>query len=415
MEQTEYTLKEFFSIVIRRWRVLLVILVITFIAAFLFTLMSPDIYTGRAVLVVVKSKLGEKVLSYEYMGLELDTFTHMLLNRQTLVRILVDLKKYKNENPDSKIPENMTLKDLEKRVSVAQLRNTDLVAVEVKLEEPVLARDIANKLAESAVEINKKILSVESSDSSTLWDEQLGKAKVQFDLVDNDFTEFSKEAHLRELEGEVKSLIAVLTDLEFDEAGTRNDVATYEGKLLAIEERIKDESRTVSLHHSVSENKDVLNFAKRFLSEEDKEALSLGVISEFVNEVRVELEIARFETFSELEGYRKRLATIQEQMKDVREKLRATEKEFNEGYMREKRYLVEYSTAQDSYMVIKTADTRLQSVIASERQELMVFDPAVVPEKPSGPFRLAISLILSLVCTTLTFTVFVIRDILKII
>ncbi|MGL5458229.1 MAG: YveK family protein [Cetobacterium sp.] len=137
-DEEEIDVIDFIFILLRRWKLIMLLAILGFIFGVFFAISRPNIYKAEMILMVSKdggvssSSLNEEELSVNRKLAA--TYTEIAKNSVILKNII---KKYDL---------NTTLKELKNDVTISSVGNTELLRLTYKNSDPVLASAIANEI-----------------------------------------------------------------------------------------------------------------------------------------------------------------------------------------------------------------------------------------------------------------------------
>jgi len=380
---TEITLQSLIRIFTRRWRRVVGFSVLVLIVVYLASLvLLEDQYTASVTLLVSKSKVGEKTMPFDYTMLELDTYVSLVKNRDSLVEAL---EIYALDEP----PFGYRLEELEDCVEVRQPRNTDLLALEVTLPDPVKAREVARFLVQRATEQNLELLQLESKQSRDMFHDEVLEAHQTLIQAASNLSGFMKQARTTTseafIENAQKAIWNLKQDRAFNIALQDESKARVEilNRIVADLPEIRELKRAIS---SEQEFQDLLRQRNPDLNLED--LLSIEMKNESFDLSHYEAKKAWIEASGDLHGASAHVAAMSAEIDWLEEQIRVAEQEL----AMKTRFEEELKIASFSYEDIAKRDAEARSTITSERQKLTVIEHAMAPERPSGPNRLAIAL-----------------------
>lgn len=383
MPDTDITLQSVIRIFTRRWRWVVgfsaLVLVVVYLAALI---LLEDQYTAGVKLLISKSKVGEKTMPIDYTMLELETYASLLKNRNSLARAL---ESFGLDQP----PFGYGLKRLEECVKVRQPRNTDLLELEVTLPDPDKARQVANFLAEEAIRRNFELLQLESQQSRELLRGEVLESHAALVQAASNLSEFMRQARTTTSEGFIenaqKSIWNLKQDRSFNVSLREESQARVEVLQAILEKQpeIRELKRSIS---SEQEFQDVLRDLSPNVPVE--RLLGIEMKNESFDLAYYEAKKAWIEASAELHGASAHVAAMEAEIERLEEQIRLAERELATKTRLEE----ELKIASFAFEGIAKREAEARSTVTSERQNLTVIDPAVLPERASGPNRPAIAL-----------------------
>ena len=193
------------------------------------------LFTSRAVLEKVVNTLG--LLDKEPKEVEQESqFWEFIKQLQDSIRIKENIKILLGRDvtpnkPRSKLDKAVLV--LEGKIEINQVRDTILYEIRVEDEDPALARDIANTLAESYIEYNIANR-IEYSRNSFQWmSDQFYEIQKKLEDSERDFLNYKEQEKLFSVEGRQAEILHKIRDMNDAYLQTRNKrlemEASYKG------------------------------------------------------------------------------------------------------------------------------------------------------------------------------------------
>lgn len=250
-------LSEYYQILLKHRAVIIASLVITVTLTVLFTFLMKPVYQATATLIIEKEKstsplTGERVDYESYVSQSLTFNTHFKLITSTpvLVQTIRDLGLDREEKTlqtsllgelkagiknnirlllgreetyltDS---EKMTLRaeGLKGKIAIKEVRDTRLLKINIADRDPVLASDIANKLAENYIKYNIDNR-LKSSQNTLGWmSDHMYEVKKKLEDAEREFQEYKQAERLFSIEGKQKMITQKIEEFNDAYLDTRN-------------------------------------------------------------------------------------------------------------------------------------------------------------------------------------------------
>jgi succinoglycan biosynthesis transport protein ExoP len=259
-------LSEYYQILLKHRAIIISTLMITVTLTALFTFLMKPVYQATATLIIEKEKstsplTGERVDYESYVSQSLTFNTHFKLITAipVLVQTIRDLELdregktlqaglfgelkdgIKNnirlllgrEETYLSDSEKMTLlaEDLEAQIEIEEVRDTRLLKVKIEDYDPVLARDIANRLAENYIKysIDNRL---KSSQNTLGWmSNHLYEVKKKLEDAEREFQEYKEVEKLFSIEGKQKMITQKIEEFNDAYLDTRNRRLELDAKL----------------------------------------------------------------------------------------------------------------------------------------------------------------------------------------
>lgn len=202
----------------RKWMVVLGIILCTGVAIVV-ALRLPEKYQAEATLLIEGSIIpGDRetqALSPRTIQ-NLGTTYQRIVMRQEILREAIE----KLGVDDS--PHELTWQALRERVSAQPVRGSQLIAVRVTLQDPELARDLANFLAERAVEQATELGTRGADKRRQVLKEKVDQARRQLEQAEMDLLRFEKTAEIELVQHEISNRLAQIRVLGYMQLASRH-------------------------------------------------------------------------------------------------------------------------------------------------------------------------------------------------
>jgi len=414
MLERELTLGDIFSLLLKRWRQLTMVFVITLVSVFvaLFFLVA-DKYKGEATLLVMSSKLRSKQMAQDYLGLTVESYVNMVANKQLMANLLAELLEYRRTHPDSPLPKKLSQRNFSKRIQVGAVRNSQCLRICVFLEEPELACDFANRLAEEAARANFELLGKDSKDSAEYVQTRVQDSSDEYQLATMDILDLKKKLRLELSLQELNIAYGQQEAWKVQKVETEMSIIETEGRLKALIREMSVHPERKTLKRMVTESPEFVEILRsvRKPSEGADSLLQLGMGVEILNPVYSAAEAGISEASVALVAKRVKLAEIELRLAEVDTRINRLldEKHAKETLLQE--HELRMSLAQSRFQKYKTLQADIDAVMTSERQDIRIIDKAIVPDKPAGPKRPLLSGMAAILVVSIAFFAFLGRDV----
>jgi capsular exopolysaccharide synthesis family protein len=148
---------------------------------------------------------------------EISTEIELIKSRRNFEKVIEELdllEYYKNKAEDPETAEeldtNKIIKNLSEIISVSPVKDTNIVKITVKNEDPELAKNIANKLAEIYNELLKSLSKNEYTVRVDFIETQIPQTKEELDIAEKALREFKENNNVFLLDEEAKALLDFL-------------------------------------------------------------------------------------------------------------------------------------------------------------------------------------------------------------
>lgn len=413
MPEQELTLGDILGLLLKRWGVLATSFVLVFIVVFALTRLLPDMYRAEATLLVMNSKLRNKQMGHDYLGITVESFLSLVSNKQALSSLLDELAAYQKAHPDSPLPERMSLMDLSRRVRVSEVRNSQCLSIRVDLEVPELASDLANQLADRAVAANAELLGMDSSDSMHDIQRRVLSSSDELQLAMKSLLDFQREARLEELELGIKIAYGQVESWEVQKQNLEIQIREGRQKVTALSAEIASSSPRITLKKLVTEQPELVEILreKSRSTSQSVDILGLSLNEEVLNPVYSTLTAELSSASVELSANLAKHVELEARLRGLRADLELLMEEKYQKDMLLQKHQLRFELARKQFERYETLQSEVDAVVSTERQDLRVIDRAVTPERPIGPNRLLLAVTAAALASILAFFGFLAKDI----
>jgi capsular exopolysaccharide synthesis family protein len=304
--EDELTLEDIIHIFKKRfwWFMLTVIVTVAITITYLF--LTTPIYEASVTLKIESQKsssISDLFTSQITSSRpEISTEVELIKSRTNLEKVVDDLNllEYyinKSEDPNTEITKQDVIKNLSEIITVSPVKDTNIVKISVQNEDPELAKDIANKLAEVYNEFLKTLSKNEYTVKREFIEEQIPKVESDLKAAEERIRKFKEENNVFLLDEEAKSILSF--SLEYD-----RQINQYNLKL--------------------EETKAKIQTFNDLLKKTDEKIISSETISTnpFVNQLKSKL----IDYQVELAGLRNIYSETDPKVKEIKDKIAETEK-----------------------------------------------------------------------------------------
>ncbi|MGH9428002.1 MAG: GumC family protein [Terriglobia bacterium] len=371
MEEQEIELIDYLRVIWKRKRLIVGGTLLAAVTALPLSLSIPKTYEASVTLLVTESKIPSVEGSGPMKsGPSSETVEGMIRNtslaEEAIQKFGLDREKYK-----------LTAQGLlDSVVSIKLKRNTSLIVLTISFPDALLARDIANFLAEQAVELNAQLNRGDTVKAREYIKGQQDDVRVKMEHAQTELVRFRREAHLAALRKEVEVLLAQKSDLKRKYVDALTSIEGNRAELKELSEQINMHQKVETIVKSI-EKEPVFLFAP--IENNQTPLLGLQMKSEEFNPVYRNTEQALIQT-------RGRLASLEAQRDDLGHRLPETEKMLAEAEMqlatkeaRLEELTTNYTLARDAYLLFARKFAEASLWVASRGNELKIVDPAVAP------------------------------------
>lgn len=401
----EIQLSSIFQVIWKRSTRIILITATVMLAAGLYSLTIDNRYRGEVDLMMIKSKVGER--SMMFPAIPMDTFNEMVVSDKVLSDMI---EMYDLNEP----PYNFKhVDELDGRVTVEQKEGSALIRISVELEDPVTAANVANSIAQNAMEVNSKLHLEEKSNMRKLMETELSsvrsaaenymqayketKIENKIDLLQNELS--TNNTIIATLRQQRDTLIHSIRELEvkadyFKEIFSSTDFQPN----LKIERSVQSDNAMENLLDQIAPDAP-LKERMQFKYEEETPNMVYQALLEEYMKLQVDLPGQR----AKLESIDKKIEEIEPIVREQQERLFAMQIEEQEAKRLFDQTLEVLAGIEKNYEWAGTT-------VASERQDLTIAYPAIPNDKKVYPQRSLIVLLSGMIAFLLVFAYFLLSD-----
>ena len=420
----ELDLRELLNLFWRRKWFIVTLVFIALLLSYFITDRMPRIYE-TSTLIMIKESGVDSLFSGQFSLLGASknksaSYKALMESRMVLDKVIAELGLRDDKG------ELLPAKALREHISISSTADTGLIRITVQYPDPVLARDIANKVVEVFTRENQRINNADLNSAIDFVNRQLATVQEELTKLEGELLQYKEESGLIMPSEYGATLLRRLTELESRKAEAElalreaRIVLNESRKYLAAEEESIVSSQTISRNPIVSANKE------RLIGLEIELAGLMGIYTEKhprVQEVKEkiaevekvladnveEIISSRTETLNPIHRALKeriiqlettvisteaRISALVEGIREQEEKL----KELPARELDLVRLERETRIAENIYLILMERREELQIQEAMQTSDLVVIDPAIVNEVPVKPrkfFNMAIAVILA--------------------
>jgi uncharacterized protein involved in exopolysaccharide biosynthesis len=365
------------------------------VGALIVSLFLPSVYRATTYLLVSESKIGESArdTNLQQMAM-LPTFIPFVDNDA-----LIDesLRKLKLDQP----PYNLTL-DLFRRRDYFDVRapkSTRLLELSIEFPDARLAADLANEIAQGAVQYNQRLNASDTVATQEFLRKQLDHAlEAQVEAAGHRLKAL-EEARIEDREKELSILLAEKDRLSTQLQQLRLDLVQNQGRTRSLEKALADEPELISLKRSVTSDR----FVELAASRAFPDGTPLMVTEESVNRVREEMRqtfvSASVNSAAQAAGIAAATARLNQLNKEISELISRITVLRGRIEAAGQAYLLAVETTRTA-----SRDYQAASVtVSSKSQDMKQIAPALIPQRPVRP-RILINTLMGFLLGVLLFS-----------
>jgi len=380
VEQKEIELVDYIK-VIWKWKYLIILgTLVSTIITIVISLSLPKVYQATVTFLVTTSPVvrGPGEPSESRYDLLIETYKGIIKNKSSLLSALEKFNLNKN-------PQDFSLDNLEKLISVKTVPNSKLLRLDVELQNPQLAADIANFLADNAVRLNAKLSQGDTVEAQRFLNEELKKIEQEFQGAEKEYLDFQKQARMADLRKRMDTLLQLKSSLSQQLTDTEINLKGEESKEKRLAEEIKTRSIKISLNKSIAEDPAFQQLFSSASSSQQKDFLLLKTNSEAINEAYGIMDQNLVSSQAQFDMLKSRKEATIDSLAKIDQELQNLQITLAKRGMEEAKLSNRYQLASSVYQDFRRKLEEANLNVFSKSQDLKILDPAIIPSHPVKP------------------------------
>jgi len=400
MEEKEINLADYLKI-FWKWKYLIIFgTLISGIIAIIFSFNLPKIYRATVTFLVSASPVvnGQEQIQENHYEILVETYRGFIKNKSSLSAAM---KKFQLDQK----PYNFSVERMEKVVSVEPVQNSKLVRLDVDLDNPQLATDIANFIAGNAVELNLKLNQGNTVEAQRFLNNEVNNVEQELKSSEKEFLDFQKQARMADLRKQTETLLTMRSLLSQQLTDTEVNLSGEEGKLKKLEEEIKSRSPIITLTKNIADDYSYQQILSAFTSSQQKDIMHLSLKSEAINEAYGKMDQDLVSSRGEVDQLKSREKTLADSLGKIDQELKTRQITLSKQTMEEQRLNNRFQLASSVYQDFRRKLEEANINVVATSQDLKILDPAITPSSPIKP-RKGIIVTVTLLMASIGFTFF---------
>ena len=346
------------------------------LAALIVSLSLPKIYRATTFILVSESKIGatSQVTAWQYATLA--TYIPFVDNDELIDRAI---RKHRLDQP----PYNLTVGRFRRKgyLDVDIRKSSRLVELNLEFPDARLVADLANSLAQSAVELNDRINAADTLATQQFLKRRLDVASENVAATAGRRVAVRERAKIEDREKEVSILLTEKEQLSAQLQRLGLSLEQNRAKATALERELRAEPRIFNLTKSITSNR----FLERAAEKAGEGETPLSVTEESLNATHEEIRRKLVDSSATASADDAGILATTQRLEQVNRMLDSSLAEVTRLKSEIEKSDREYSLAQVS-LESATRDYDNASVtVSSKSQDLKQLAPAIPPERPVRP------------------------------
>ena len=425
-EMIEIDLREYMHIIWSKKWIIILLVIAALIASYFFSKEMTKIYSTSTLIMVNSennsSSLFENSLDLNLTGRDnIESYTYIIKSRKILNDVISDLRLNDKEN------ELIKAENLENNITINRRGETGLLEIAVTYSDPVVAKQIADKVVENFTKEIQNINRADLKSASDFVNAQLITVKNNLERTEEKILAFKKNNNIIQPEEQSKNQLSQLTRLETGLIESRLKLAESQATLQEINKYLQEQSENMISSKTISNNPiitkarndlsslkiELAGLLEKYTEEHPKvieiktkireiESLMQNEVQQIVsskvestNPLYMDLINKKINMENQILAAQIQITSYQNQIEDIKNEL---------DYIPEKnlelnRLTREAKVTENIYLMLKERQEEINIQTAMKSSNIVIVDAAVVNEEPIRPnlqLNMAISFVLAL-------------------
>jgi succinoglycan biosynthesis transport protein ExoP len=393
--EQEINLREYIDVIMKRKKLILSIFFVSVILSAIVSLMAPKVYQGTALIMIVPSrmqsalsstaisldyKMGSAALASPAQSASISLSTHkQLLKTNVVLNTMID-KLQLTDKTDKKI----NAEDLSKRLSVKDTKETNILQLDAKADDPKQAQKLANTWAREYVVYNQELISGEVRGTGDFVVDQFEIAKKNLTQSEESIKDFKDKYKIDLMRAEIDIKKATLNSSKKELPDLEMMLKTKEDALKELKKEVAKQERFIVVSKAIT---DEALWQKSSKEENIGDLNKKKLRSEEINPIYRDLETRIVDTEIELNTLKPRVEYLEKSITSTEKEINslektATQKEFE--LVQLNRQMEIYKRTYDN-LSTKIEEARIAK--AAQLGEVKIVSPSIEPKNPAGAGR----------------------------
>ncbi|MEW6234165.1 MAG: Wzz/FepE/Etk N-terminal domain-containing protein [Candidatus Omnitrophota bacterium] len=409
--EKEISLNAVVNVIWDRGRRILYFTAVSMFLGMIATFIVHNRYESHALLLMNKSRLGQETMKNP--AIPMDTYVTMITADDVMQDIM---QKYQLRSS----PYNLRYpNDMRGRVQVYYLLGSSYLSISVVLEDPVLAADVANDLAERAIAKNRELMAGEKSSSQQLISSEIQTIEQRKIKFKKDYLDLLLKNNKQVLMKELDTNQTILATLRQEKETLDNSIREQEEKMVKFKalffdpqfERHPDFQKIVPVWKSIFSDNASLELVKAATENVDISALAqMGIHDEMLNTGYITLLQEYSKLQVDLPSLIAKQVRTASRIAEVEAKVEEQNKAFNEMDVAETEAKADFDRELEVFSGVYKNLGWAGTTISSERQDLILSNKAIPIKKKIWPRRSMIIALVGLVAFLMALMYYLLAD-----
>lgn len=240
MQSSQFTIKDYIDIFLRRWRLIAVFILIIPPIVYFIGLKLPKVYRSTTLIIIEQQQI-----SLEYVrptvGTRIDerlqTISQQIMSRSLIEKVIIALNVYGS----SKMPMESRVETMRKNTEI-QVRGNNAFTLSFKGNEPEMVMNAVNMIASLFIEENLKVREQQAAGTSEFLENELKLIKEKLEAKEKALKEY-KTQYIGELPEQQQANLASLNRFQLELQTTGEALRAAEDRMVIIQRQAEDRKR----------------------------------------------------------------------------------------------------------------------------------------------------------------------------
>lgn len=407
VEEKEISLSTILYVVWDRGKMILLFTGVAMVLTYLISFSTPNRYKAAAMLIMNKSKIGTRTMLNP--AIPMKTFDELYNSKKILKEVMDNHKEFK------KYPYNFKhLSDLEERVDAHEVWGSSLIRIEVTLEDPVLAADVANELATKAIKINDNLIRFEKEASKRRYATELEFIQLQTDDFQKDYLELLTKNLKPTLIAKLGNKTSILLTLEQEKETLDHSIIELQERELRFKSVLAgtDFTPIITIERKVVVSPIMADVVNSQVNEplDYKELQDLTFLEQTINPDYSTLYAEYKKLQVDLPAMQKKRDSYHERIEVIDNEIETMQKRLSEIDLEEMVAKANFDRSLEILSGIDKEEGWAGTTVTSERQDLYLIDEAIPDNKKVYPKRTLTAALGGMIVFLLSFLYYLLVD-----
>lgn len=380
-------LREYLSILRRRWRIVIAVAVAAFAVAGLFSFLLPPVYEAKAVILVARPPVqtgappdpmspGVKISTVLSPDLSVETLAAFA----TLPAVTQRVARLVGQGTNNNRPK------ISEQLVVRPVPNTNLLELKVRGRDPARVTRVANLWTSVVATEGQGLFSAEAQQSYRFFDDQVSEARKRLLAAEEALRNFNATSRMGLLQARVSAVTGQIAGYQTRLTELSVELQKSETELAQIESQIRRQPEKLVLSRSITADPFVLQAASQAEKRDFVELSKLSMRNEELNPLYTNLNQARANASIRVAVLKAEYARVSQVVERLNYELSGLQDQLAAQQFQSTELAQALSEAKQVYDVLVQRRDEARVASASQAGPVKVIG-AVVPDRPVGPHK----------------------------